>query len=280
LKLTVDDPVQMTRVIKKAAKFLGASLTGIGELDRRWVYSHRYAALTGEHEPIEIPPEYKYAIVMAFEMDYEAVQCSPSQVGGASGGMGYSTMAFTAYSVAHYIRCLGYKAIPTGNDTSCSIPLAIDAGLGELSRIGILITEEFGPRVRLSKVFTDLPLVPDTPIEFGVWDFCRRCEKCARLCPSQAIMYGQPTEEVHDVSNRLGLLRWPVNAPKCLGYWAANGGGCSSCIRVCPFNKPSGWMHRQVRWGVKNTPWLNPFFIKMDDLLGYGQRLKTEQFWQ
>ena len=40
-------------------------------------------------------------------------------------------------------------------------PLAIMAGLGELSRIGILITPEFGPRVRLCKVFTDLPLQAD-----------------------------------------------------------------------------------------------------------------------
>ena len=70
--------------------------------------------------------------------------------------------------LAEFIRILGYKAIPMGNDTSLSIPLAIDAGLGELGRHGLLITPEYGPCVRLCKVFTDLPLEPDKPIQFGV----------------------------------------------------------------------------------------------------------------
>ena len=50
-------------------------------------------------------------------------------------------MAFVASSLAHYIRSLGYKAIPSGNDTALSIPNAVEAGLGELGRHGLLITE-------------------------------------------------------------------------------------------------------------------------------------------
>jgi reductive dehalogenase len=280
LKLTVDDPAKMTRIIKKAARFLGASLVGICELDRRWVYSRYYQRPTGEHAPVEIPQEYQYAIVMAFEMNYEAMKYSPTHIEGASTGMGYSMMAFSAYLLSHYLRGLGYRAIPAGNDTACCIPLAIDAGLGELSRSGLLITEEFGPRVRLSKVFTDLPLVPDKPIEFGVWEFCRRCKKCAENCPSQAIINGEPTEEIHDISNREGLLRWPINAEKCFSFWAAVGSDCANCIRVCPFNKPSGWLHRFTRWGVKRTPWLDSFFLGMDDLLGYGKHLKARYYWE
>jgi len=36
----------------------------------------------------------------------------------------------------------------------------VDAGLGELGRNGLLVTPEFGSRVRLCKVFTELPLQP------------------------------------------------------------------------------------------------------------------------
>jgi len=296
LRITVDGPVKLTRHLKKVATFFGASLVGVCELDRRWVYSHGYyparrdpfargeiteeEITAGTSEKIEIPEEYRYAIVCAIEMDYELLKYSPTYTCGASAGLCYSKMPFVAALVAQFIRGLGYKAIPMGNDTACSIPLAIDAGLGELGRNGVLITQRFGPRVRLCKVFTDLPLAPDKPIEFGVWDFCVTCERCAEECPSQAISYGEPTTEIHNESNREGMLRWPVNAQKCISYWERNlSGSCANCIRVCPFNKPFGWLHDAVRWGVKNTRWLDSAFVKADKLLGYGKKHNASEFW-
>jgi reductive dehalogenase len=188
-------------------------------------------------------------------------------------------MAFIAGLLAHHIRGLGYKAVACGNDTACSIPMTIDAGLGELARNGLLITPEFGPRIRLAKVFTDLPLVPDRSIEFGVWDFCMQCEKCAEQCPSQSIMYGEPTEKPNNISNRKGVLRWPINAEKCLAFWAANGTDCANCIRTCPFNKPPGLLHDSVRWGIRHFRWLDHFFLWMDGLFGYGKQEKADIFW-
>ncbi len=280
LKLAVTDLAQMTRTVKKVARFFGAVLVGICEVDQRWIYSHSYNMVNGEHMPIEIPPELKYAIVVAVDMDYAALRTSPTHIARAAVGMGYSKMAFTAGFLAQYIRGLGWKAIPMGNDTALSVPLAIDAGLGELSRCGIVITPEFGPRVRLAKVFTDLPLVVDKPVEFGVWDFCMKCEKCARNCPGQAIDYGPPGDKVNNICNNSGLYRWPVNAEKCFQFWTSNAGGCSNCLRVCPFNKEPGWLHDVVRWGVKHKPWLDPIFIKADDVFGYGKKLNAEQFWK
>ena len=279
LKLAADDPPEVTRIIKKEARFFGASLVGVCELDRRWIYSHSFNLITNEQSPIEIPEDYKYAIAIAVEMDYKGIMASPTFIGGAATGMGYSKTAFTAGLLAQYIRGLGWKAIPMGNDTSLSIPIAIDAGLGELSRAGIMITPEFGPRVRISKVFTDLPLVPDKPIEFGVWDFCMKCGKCAENCPGQAIDHGEPSEDVHSISNNSGLYRWPIDAEKCFRFWTAVGTSCANCIRVCPFNKEPGWLHGAVRWGVEHAPWLDSFFVKMDDLLGYGKQISPDDFW-
>ena len=279
LKLTVDDPAKITRVVKMAAKFFGACLVGVCELDRRWLYSHYYQLFTKEHAPVEVPEEYKYAIAIAVEMDYEGLKYSPTISAAAITGFGYSKQAFVAGLLAQFIRGLGYKAIPQGNDTSTSIPIAIDAGLGELGRNGLLITREFGPRIRISKVFTDLPLVPDKPIEFGVWDFCHKCQRCAESCPSKAIMYGEPTKEVNNICNRKGLLRWPINAERCFAFWVANDSDCVTCVTVCPFNKSSGWLHSSVRWGIKHTRWLDSFFVKMDNLLGYGKIKNAETFW-
>ena len=279
LKIDASDPAEVSKKVKKAARFFGASLVGICELNRLWVYSHVTNDVTREHTPLEIPEEYRYAIAMAIEMDYPLIQTSPTGGAAAATGLGYSKMAFVAGLLAQFIRGLGYKAIPCGNDTAMSIPIAIEAGLGELGRNGLLITEKFGPRVRLCKVFTDLPLVPDEPHFFGVEDFCRKCMKCAKDCPSQAISFGEKTTEALSRSNNPGVLKWPVNAKQCFKYWIANRLDCANCIRVCNFNKEPGWLHDLVRVFVKNAPWLNPLFVRLDDVLGYGKQLDPTTIW-
>jgi len=279
LKWKVSDPEKMSRDVKKVASFLGASLVGICRIDPKQVYSHTYHPITGEHAPFEIPEECEYAIVMAQEMDYELIKASPAYISLAPVGLGYSKMVFQAGLLAHFIRTLGYKAIPCGNDTALSIPMAIDAGLGELGRSGLLITKKFGSRVRISKVFTDLPLVPDKPIEFGVSAFCEICGQCAKNCPGNAINEGEPTDEGYNKSNHHGTYKWYVDAEKCFRFWAKNRGACTNCIRVCPFNKSDTRFHRFVKWHVKNLPQFDSFYLWMDKICGYGRMAKNGVFW-
>ncbi len=273
------DPVEMSRKVKKAACFLGADLVKIGRLDLRWIYSHSFHFVTREHQKLEIPQECRYAVVIGIEMDYANVKVSPTCISRASAGLAYSQMAFVAASLAQFIRDLGYTALPSGNDTGIDIPIAMDAGMGELGRNGLLVTPEFGPRLRIAKVLTDLPLAPDSPLDFGVARFCELCQKCARYCPSQAISHGERTDKPLNISTSPGVLKWPIDAEKCLGFWARNGTSCCNCIRVCPFNKPPGLLHNLVRWGVKNTPWLDTAFLKADGLLKYDRAIKAEEYW-
>ncbi len=279
LKIDTSDPVEVSRKIKRAACFLGASLVGVCELDRRWFYSYVSNDVTREQFPLEIPDDYRYAIAIAIEMDYAFMQTSPTGGAAAATGLGYSKMAFVAGLLAQFIRNLGYKAIPCGNDTALSVPVAIEAGLGELGRNGLLITEKFGPRVRLCKVFTDLPLMPDEPHFFGVDEFCRTCMKCATDCPSRAISFEEKTTEALNISNNPGVLKWPVNAEQCFKYWISNRLDCANCIRVCPYNQPAGWHHDMVRGFIKNVPLLNPLFVWFDDVLGYGEQLDPATIW-
>ena len=86
------------------------------------------------------------------------------------------------------------------NDTALAIPYAIKAGLGEYGRLGLLITKEFGPRVRLGKIFTNLPLAPDRPIRFGVKEFCDTCRRCSEGCPVNAIPSNAPSDEIYNQS--------------------------------------------------------------------------------
>ena len=57
LRLEVNDPANMSRTIKRVAKHFGASLVGICELDRRWVYSHTFHFANREHQEFELPKE-------------------------------------------------------------------------------------------------------------------------------------------------------------------------------------------------------------------------------
>ncbi len=276
-KLTGIDPGKMSEKVKLVGRWFGASLVGISELNPLWLYSHwgdhnaKLAGTFNAGDPIELPKEYKYVVVMAMEMDYIDVQRSPAVC--PSIDLGYSKMAFTATSVAELIRNLGYRAIPSGNDMGLTIPLGVDAGLGELGRNGLLITEYFGPRVRLCKVFTDLPLEPDEPIDLGVQHFCEICGKCAQQCPGNALRRGERTDQPMDISTNPGFLKWPVHSGKCLSWWHKSGtAGCANCIRVCPFNKPPGALHKFVRGVLKRTSLFDWLLLKGDDVMGYGKQ--------
>jgi hypothetical protein len=230
-KLSVKDPVEMSKEIKKTARYYGAYNVGITRLNDYWIYSK-----DRENNPIDIPKEFKFAIVMTVKMDGEAIKTSPKFTASKATGLAYSQMAFLVSCMAEFIRNLGYKAIPMGNDTALSIPLAIDAGCGELGRNGLLITPEYGPCVRICKVFTDLPLETDKPIKFGVTEFCKNCSKCAEACEADAIQTAvEPSFEIACSSNNKGILRWAVNQEKCYRFWIENGGECSNCVSACPF---------------------------------------------
>ncbi|MGQ9646508.1 MAG: reductive dehalogenase [Thermodesulfobacteriota bacterium] len=274
-----ESPEEMSCIIKKVARFYGADLVGICSVHPNWIYSHEFNVLTQETYPIEIPEGCNRAVVLAIEMDYEAIRSSPTGVAAGATGLGYSKMAFVANLVANFIRGLGYRAIPAGNDTALSIPLAMAAGLGEGSRMGLLVTEKFGPRVRLCKVFTDLPLQVDSYRPFGVMEFCKTCKKCAKHCPSQAISHGEMTTEGPNICNQSGVLKWYVDGEKCYSFWAKNRMDCVNCIRVCPFNKAPGFIHDAVRAVIKKTTLFNSLFDWIDTLLGYDRPISAKHFW-
>jgi hypothetical protein len=129
LKIEISDPQKLTRDIKNVATYFAADLVGVCEFDRRWLYTNYYNLRTREYGPLEIPEEYKYAIVMAHEMDYELEKYAPTRIADGATGMGYTKMAFTAGLLAQFIRHLGYKAIPNGNDTNTPLLNHRNSGL-------------------------------------------------------------------------------------------------------------------------------------------------------
>ena len=280
---------EAAKLVKRASRFLGADEVGIAPYDERWVYSKWYDATkvfdrTGEavHEEAVFPFEPKSVIAFTFEMDYDAVK-TPGRLMDAAAGLEYSSMAEVGQKVALFLNGLGYKALPTGNDTAMSIPIAAQAGLGELSRMGTLISEKYGSRVRLAKVFTDLEMQPDKPISFGVTEFCIKCKKCAEQCPSNAIsVEDEPSinPTVGSISNHPGVKKWHQDADKCFSQWEKFGSGCGICLAVCPYNKVDNWVHDLSKL-VVSAPVGRDIARQLDDAFGYGN-LKNESiqdFW-
>ena len=240
----VGTPDQASKIVKNAALGLGADLVGVAAYDERWIYKKAFRRMSlkpGQFEPNEVDPEIPehmtHCIVLAGEMPLSLNRTVPSALSGGAAGIGYSRDATTCISLAQFIRNLGYEAYACMNDTGPSIPYAVQAGLAEYSRAGIAITPEFGSRVRFTRVFTNMPLQADKPINFGVREFCEVCRKCSDACPPQAISKDGPISEPLNVSNVKGVTKWTTNAEKCFKFWCAQNTECSICIRVCPYNR-------------------------------------------
>jgi epoxyqueuosine reductase QueG len=132
--------------------------------------------------------------------------------------------------LAYFIRNLGYEARNNmdGNYIVNTPTVAVDAGLGELGRMGILVTKAYGPRVRLAVVTTNLPLVTDKKNSFGLKEFCIICRQCAKACPASAI----PEKNYSKIN---GIEGWQINQEKCFEEWLVQGTDCGVCLNACPF---------------------------------------------
>jgi len=277
--LPVDSPAQMSREIKHVAKVFGADLVGITEYDERWVYAHAYSRLGETEKPQELPDDLPSVIVIAQEMDRDLIETVPSALSGTATGVGYSYDTLVLLGLAQYIRNLGYRAVATMNDTALAIPYAIKAGLGEYGRHGLLITREFGPRVRIGKIFTDVPLASDRPRSFGVRDFCETCRRCSDACPVNAIADGPPSDRVYSRSNLVGVRKWTVDAEPCFRFWSNQNSDCSICVRVCPYNRDlSSMWGRAWRWLAGTS--LRRLALWLADLFSPGTRVSPEKWWR
>ena len=129
------------------------------------------------------------------------------------------------------------------------------------------MTPALGPRVRIAVVTTDLPLISSSAnLDPEVIDFCRKCEKCAVVCPGQSVPYG--VEKEID-----GVKRWQINSESCYTYWCIAGTDCGRCVIVCPFSHPDNWFHRLTRFGIKNSMIFRRLAMPLDDLF-YGKKPK------
>lgn len=265
-------PQSASTRIKGYTLSIGAALVGITEINPLWIYSHRGEIFNENWDDWgrEIELNHKYAVVFATEMSFELVGTAPHSSTTIASMANYAGGAFIATQLAAFIANLGYSASANHlrHYDAALVPLAVDAGLGETGRLGYLMTKNFGPRVRLGAVTTDLPLIPDNPVDIGVEEFCRICKKCAHCCPSNSI----PLDDQEEVN---GTRRWKLNAETCFDYWGKVGTDCNICMRVCPWSHANTFPHKLIRAMITRNRYSRHLFNLMDDIF-YGKKPKPK----
>ena len=192
-----------------------------------------------EETALRLLPEARSVVVFAKEISPEILDLSthsrtvgaPSMDDLLNAEANYinSQLNEAAFDFAKACRDLGLKALtlpaagcPLDNrflDAVFSYKHAGQAaGLGKMGWHSLLITPDFGPRVRMAVCLTQAELEP-TKTEFALQ--CESCGICLDNCPARALAIPESDQQ------------YAINKFTCNTYRSASG-GCSECMRVCP----------------------------------------------
>jgi len=185
--------------IKEYAMSLGMDMCGVASIDR-------FETSPKGLNPRDVLPGCKSVIVVGVHLldgviqaNFRAFEDGRKDLKGVYGTYGYALipnfeLTYVCYAVARYIeRNTGEVAMPcsTGpmtNGMQISIRhAAVAAGLGQFGYMSIILTPEFGPRVRFGAILTTLELEPDPMYDGPQLCDPEKCGICHKVCPTGAI---------------------------------------------------------------------------------------------
>ncbi len=172
------------------------------------------------------------SIVLAMEMEADAIATSPSFAANYEVQKIYKLLGEAGNKIADWLRKKGFAchAVPPRNGLTLHPPMAVKAGLGYFGLHGLCISEEYGPRIRVSAVHTNITNLPfyDGHDHDWIADYCEKCKLCITSCPGDAF-YDPPIRKENGIVTH-------IDQEKCFPFFAENH-GCAVCIAVCPFSK-------------------------------------------
>ncbi len=266
------DPRRNADNLKAASYYMGVDAVGLCQVPPWAYYSHDAGG-----NPM--PAYHAHGVNLLLDQGHETME-------GASGddwiAVAQSMRAYLRFSmlggiIGEQIRRLGYSARVHSvlDGDLLQPPLLLLSGLGEVSRIGeVILNPYLGPRLKSGTVTTDLPMVFDKPIDFGLQTFCQSCNKCARECPSGAISAGPKL-----MYN--GYEIWKSDAEKCARYRITNAAGamCGRCMKTCPWNLEGLFAESGFRWLAMHRPQSARWLAELDDRLDNGSVNPVKKWW-
>jgi len=144
--------------------------------------------------------------------------------------------------ISSFLNSEGYRTLPIPASERTDIDNAIPtishrmianlSGLGWIGKSCLLVTPDFGPRVRLVSILTNAPLKTTGPM---IEQKCNSCVECVKACPAQAIT-GKSFNE-----GDARLIRFDFM--KCQDYFdkmkkdESRKPVCGLCLYICPYGK-------------------------------------------
>lgn len=215
--------------IKAKAISLGADLVGVASVDRM-------SGAPDGFRPTDILPEASSVIVMAKRMPKAVVKNGTPNIYTMICLDLFKKLDAMAYELACFIEDQGDNALPVPADGPYTYwdekitrgmgdlsnrHAAVAAGLGVLGKNNLLITPEYGNRIQLVSVITDMQVAPD-PLNED--ELCpAKCRLCLDICPTGAINGEKSTDQK--------LCRSILMKKLPRGFEVYN---CRECRRVCP----------------------------------------------
>jgi epoxyqueuosine reductase QueG len=137
---------------------------------------------------------------------------------------GFSGCAIPASQVVDTERLLGslsHKAV------------ARLAGIGWQGKSLLIVSPQYGPRIRLATLLTDMPLRADQPLK----NRCGTCKQCAAACPAMAIKNVRTASRYANRDEALYFSRCVAQTLSFKSRPDINAQICGVCVRVCPFGR-------------------------------------------
>jgi epoxyqueuosine reductase QueG len=228
--------MQQTQELKEVAQEAGCDLVGIADL--RPFKSERAAV------PPDLLNRFTSAVSVAVHLDdaiVDSIEDSPTPAYAQHYRMVNTTLDAIIGRLAKWIESRGHAAhaIPASQVVDAGSLLgavshkavARLAGIGWQGKSLLIISPQFGPRLRLATVLTDMPLASDKPLK----NRCGSCGRCAQACPAAAIRNIGTRDRYGSREDALYLDRCVGQTLRFKAKPEIGAQICGVCVRVCPF---------------------------------------------
>jgi len=212
------DKLTKTEIINQTQD-LGAEFVGFANIGR-WIESDDIPV---EFHPHKIWPQAKTVIVLGVPLWLPIIDASPTVLGREQINVTNELLKKAAFRLVAFLNNKGHQAVTISSTTFSHVWAGYYAGLGTVGWNQTLLTQEYGPRVNLVSIFTDLELPGDTLL---VENLCNQCLYCQKICPAQALA-GHENGKYAQVDQQACL----DNEKRLQKAFCDP---CGACIKVCP----------------------------------------------